>query len=634
MDFPDKGPIHVPQVQQQPGASPAKPAASPKAAKTMPAPVPVPTPPEPPSLAAAIAAVGTWDDLLPEPRNSMIAALNKLKKIFGAPAESIRLDPEELTRRFRQASPVALGLTAGSLAVYKGHIRRVLRRLGVIRRPPPKRPLTREWQELLERLPDRFTSLKLRDFIGWCSDRLIPPVSVGNGTLAEFAAWRRFNRIKGDPWDFARRCAKTWNRVAQTVQGWPITELTAPKTGFHYTLPFDAYPSSLVADVEAFRHRLSGDGEPGLYTSEFGFDPLRPVSVENRMQGIRMALAALLECGVRREDICSLADIVGPDRMKMILSWHWQRAGRQVTGNVGVIADTLRVIAKYHVRLTGTALDEVLAIAKTAKPKKRSRMTEKNEMRLAQFDDHTVLAMTVNMARECLMPLAAAHMEAGRYREAAWTASLALAIEILLRCPMRLTTLTNLRLGHEIVGLGRDKQLYTHFLIGGVRTKTGEPLRCKISPELCAVIDTVVTEYRAFIGGAASEFLFASRDYDDRPRAATRLGTAMTEAFREHVGIELSPHLFRALAGKLILDENPGAIEEIRLLLGHTTFNTAMQYYISHQPQRAALRHDARMSTLQRRTRALARAAFAGGGKPRRPQLKPSERANGSGEDR
>lgn len=585
-----------------------------------------------PTVAAAIAAVRSWDDVPGKRRITVISALRMLEGVYGAPPEAIRLEPEELTRRFLKASPAMLGIAASSLSVYKGHIRMVLRRYGLIQRPRRRdEPLMPAWHALRDSLPDMFVSIRLQAFMAWCSDRGIAPDAVRDGTLAEYAAYLRLNRMRGDPHEVARRCAKAWNRAGQTVLGWPSAELTAPASTFYYTLAFDAFPASLVADIETFRRRLKGGGGLGLYSSTSAFRSLRPVSVANRMQALRMALAALVQSGVKPEDIRLLADLVTSDHMKMILDWHWERAGRKVTGNLGAVADTLRIVAKYQVGLTGAALEEALAIAKAAKPKKRTRMTAKNEIRLAQFDDPDVLAMTVNLAREALMPLAAAQKAAGRHLDAAWTASIAVAVEILLHCPMRLANLANLRLGHEIVCLGKGRQRYTHFLIAGHLTKNDEPLRWKINLRLSEMIDVFAREYRGAIGGAdGSDYQFAGRDHHDRPRWQSQLGTAITRAFREHVGIEMHPHLYRALAGKLILDENPGAIEEVRQLLGHRTFTTAMEYYISSQPQRAAERHDVRISGLQLRTKTLARVAFSNFRAPGRTAIK-GKGANGGG---
>jgi hypothetical protein len=167
-----------------------------------------------PTLAVAIAAVPTWNDIPRERRITWVSALRTLETLYGSVPEAIPLDPVQLTRRLAAASPAALRLTPGSLGAYKSAIRSVLRRLGVIARLRRRdEPLAAAWQALCERLPEQFISLKLQDFIAWCSDRGILPGEVSNATLAEYAAFRRLNRVKGDPADAVRRCAKAWNRA-------------------------------------------------------------------------------------------------------------------------------------------------------------------------------------------------------------------------------------------------------------------------------------------------------------------------------------------------------------------------------------------------------------------------------------
>src|SRR5438876_1065822 len=110
-----------------------------------------------PTVAAAIAAVPSWDDIPIERRVTVVSALRMLEDLYGAPTEAIRLEPEELTRRFLKASAAALGIKASSLGAYKTHIRMVLRRFGLIQRPRRRNePLTPAWHALRDSLPDMF----------------------------------------------------------------------------------------------------------------------------------------------------------------------------------------------------------------------------------------------------------------------------------------------------------------------------------------------------------------------------------------------------------------------------------------------------------------------------------------------
>jgi len=60
---------------------------------------------------------------------------------------------------------------------------------------------------------------------------------------------------------------------------------------------------------------------------------------------------------------------------------------------------------------------------------------------------------------------------------------------------------------------------------------------------------------------------------------------------RKHGGIELSPHQFRHLAAKIILDDSPGAFELVKQLLGHENLKTTTSAYAGIDTRRAARHH-------------------------------------------
>ena len=49
----------------------------------------------------------------------------------------------------------------------------------------------------------------------------------------------------------------------------------------------------------------------------------------------------------------------------------------------------------------------------------------------------------------------------------------------------------------------------------------------------------------------------------------------------------LNPHLYRHIAGKVILDRNPGAYGRVRLLLGHRSIRTTETYYAGNETRAA-----------------------------------------------
>jgi integrase len=58
-----------------------------------------------------------------------------------------------------------------------------------------------------------------------------------------------------------------------------------------------------------------------------------------------------------------------------------------------------------------------------------------------------------------------------------------------------------------------------------------------------------------------------------------------------HVGVKLTPHQFRHLAAKIILDANPGAYELVRQLLGHKDLKTTTKFYAGIDTRRAGRAH-------------------------------------------
>lgn len=66
----------------------------------------------------------------------------------------------------------------------------------------------------------------------------------------------------------------------------------------------------------------------------------------------------------------------------------------------------------------------------------------------------------------------------------------------------------------------------------------------------------------------------------------TRIG-AVTE---RHLGVRMTPHKFRHVAGALHLRDNPAQHEVVRRLLGHKNLSTTLDFYAGME-QSAATRH-------------------------------------------
>ena len=75
---------------------------------------------------------------------------------------------------------------------------------------------------------------------------------------------------------------------------------------------------------------------------------------------------------------------------------------------------------------------------------------------------------------------------------------------------------------------------------------------------------------------------------DGAPKGARSVALLIAQQTKARAGIVLSPHQFRHLSAKVLLDAQPGAFESVRQLLGHKNGKTT---YAGIDSRRAARHH-------------------------------------------
>src|SRR5262245_50325224 len=75
------------------------------------------------------------------------------------------------------------------------------------------------------------------------------------------------------------------------------------------------------------------------------------------------------------------------------------------------------------------------------------------------------------------------------------------------------------------------------------------------------------------------------------PRKIATLRVAIERTLSRRLGVKMTPHQFRHLAAKIILDANPGAFELVRQLLGHKMMRTTTHFYAGPDTRRAGRAH-------------------------------------------
>jgi integrase len=164
----------------------------------------------------------------------------------------------------------------------------------------------------------------------------------------------------------------------------------------------------------------------------------------------------------------------------------------------------------------------------------------------------------------------------------------ALAIDILLAAPMRMKNLTELKFDEHIEwpeGQGKPAVV----LFKPEETKNRVPLEFELSVELSNRLHLYRNQIASTVIGRRPERLFVT--WRGKPRTQGAISVAIETTVLKHVGVRLTPHQFRHLAAKIILDENPGAYELVRELMGHKNMQTTTNFYAGIDTRRAGRAH-------------------------------------------
>jgi integrase len=510
-------------------------------------------------------------------RRDLISALNRVAQVFEMPLEKVDASPRRVRELLATKSPAQLNLSEKTFANIRSLVAQALERYAA-----PALPLTRRiavapsWRTLLDRIETVYQRQALYRLATFGSVMGIAPEAVTTETLfGLYEALESEEAIKS-PKSILKNTISNWNRSARTVPGWPQIVLFSPLKQEPYTLPLGAFPTSFQEEVGLWRERMAN---PDPLDEEAPARALRPETIKHRVDNFRQFASALVHTGhLPVEAITSLSILFQPEAFKAALRFFLDRSGKK-TQRVHNLARSMRLIAKHYGRLDEATRATLEKVCRKLDPGNRRQMTERNRKRLSQFDDPRNVARLLTFPeREAKRALA----ETNPIR-AAKAMERAVAIDLLIRCALRIGSLRTLELADFAFlssGLGV-------LVIPGERTKTGRPLEFEFNAEITARLKQHIAVFRSRLPEAEGPYLFPG------PQGGPRSKTAMADAIRRgmrRVGLEMNPHLFRHFLGKITTEADPGAYLAVSRVLGHTTLDTTMGHYLGTE-SKAAGRH-------------------------------------------
>jgi integrase len=151
----------------------------------------------------------------------------------------------------------------------------------------------------------------------------------------------------------------------------------------------------------------------------------------------------------------------------------------------------------------------------------------------------------------------------------------AVAITILLVAPMRISNLAGLHLERHLSRPGGPRSLFL-IELPPEEVKNEVRLLYELSQRVTKVVDRFVRDFRPMLAKAGNPYLFPVGSTHKTPKYLSR---EIRQVIGEWVGIDMSAHQFRHLAGLLTQKKSPGSIAALAQLLGHKRIDTARRYY-------------------------------------------------------
>jgi integrase len=531
------------------------------------------------TLADVLALIEADRSLPPTRRRDLASAIRRFCALAGRDPAMLPARIAELRRPLADLVPGKAGLTPKTLANLRSNLLAALRGWGGAQSLAHLRgQLTPEWNALMAGIQDKRISDSLSRFSRFCSANGIAPTEVDDQVIDAFMTAVRDGTFARKPGEIHRRTTVLWNEAADTVPGWPARHLTVPSYAKpRWSTPLARFPAAFHEDVRAYlawlRDPLADPPPPRT---------CRDITVESIRSAIERAASALISTGKPLDSLAGLKDLVSQEAVRAVCRFYLDRNGDKPTTQLRLMVTYLLQIARRWVMLPAEELEKVKALRQRL-GKAPPGLTPKNQATLRQFDDPE------NEARLQLLPetLFAEAMKVDPVAtRAAVKAQLALILNILLMAPMRPSNLARLHLGKHIVRHGPKVSI----IAPSEETKTSEPLEFPMPGEVVAMLDIYLRRFRPVFGSPGSEFLFPSLEAECKGQST--VAHQIKTVIWRRTGIRITPHQFRHLAAKFILDRNSGAYLLVQRLLGHRNAKTTLNSYTGLNAARAAQHYD------------------------------------------
>ena len=523
-------------------------------------------------FADLIAKLQADTGLTPVRQRDLISAIRRTAKALGRPPETIPADPTWLRPRIERIVPAGIGLSPKSWSNVRSDLQAALAHAGITKRPVNRKwHLSPAWAPLWDKVlasGDRTLRASLSRFVYFLSGQGVRPDEVDSAHGLAFRDALALNELSRSPEKSLTNTVSAWNLATARISGWPPQRLSAPQRQKVIKIPLDQLPAPFRQDLDAYVTSLEA---PDPFAIDGRLVLLQPISIKiYKAQLLRFA-GALVHSGLPVDALRSLSDLVTPARMEQGLRWMLAENKGKATASISETGQLLSGIARRYVRLPEEEQKRVDMLAQRVAKKPQQGLTDKNRARLRPLQDPATRRKLLTLPEQ----LFAQADQKNDFQSAALLRELAVAIGILLYCPIRVKNLASIHLERNLQrpGGGRSFLVFT-----GPEVKNRHPIELELPKRVADLIDRHCATRSPWLCTPASPWLFPARQSHGSMDPNT-LSRSIFRIIRKSTGLDVNAHLFRHLAAMLYLQAHPGEYEAVRRLLGHTQLSRTLNFY-------------------------------------------------------
>jgi integrase len=528
-----------------------------------------------PSIADALTTIETATDLSASKKTHLSCSLRQICTYLNRPADVVPARWSGIKNAVYELHAARLGANPKTLANHKSNVRAALLWFAQEKNlPKAGAPLMPAWTALMDKVADLNRRKRLSGFVRYCSAARIVPADVNEEVLDTYMRYRRETTRLATNKAARRVIARAWNACVREIEEWPRQPLIEPPVRPLTETAWESFPERLREEIERY---LAGFKKIRRGLSGKRIRPCKESSIKTRRRELQAFARMAVRQGHPIETLTSLETLLDPALVEEVLEAYWEASETEEPRVYTIdMAWKLRSVARETNSLPEADLAKLDDIRASMEEHRRGGLTEKNldvirAVLTGRVWDQVVQLPAVLMAEARLLRHQAPV-------KAAVTAQIATAIAILTFAPIRLGNLIQIKLDENLIKPGGlDDPYWLVFPHYDVKNRVR--LEFKLVPELCAIIDEYIHDYRSILlRGSNARWLFPGET--GGVKTSRTLSIQITDRIEKGCGLRMTVHQFRHAAAAIYLKHNPGEYETVRQLLGHRNIQTTMNFYV------------------------------------------------------